>query len=202
MSIVKVTESLFPQHVSENLEKETYVVSKEEVVMFLETIIEGTSDFLRQVKSKHRNVVVFRDLKANFIVAAVLEYNVNEEEDGQDNYNYYWTFNEEDVNADPENTKVYEANSNQIQTMIMMRVKERSYVMPAELVLYLEGKVLVGLLDLVNSLSGNVTDAESVSVEHEGFFRITIELEEGKIYKSFIPDGPIKTLIKDDASTM
>ena len=201
MSIVKVTESLFPQHVSENLEKETYVVSKEEVVMFLETIIEGTSDFLREVKSKHRNAVVFRDLKANFIVAAVLEYNVNEEEDGQDNYNYFWTFNEDDITSDPD-TKVYEANSNQIQTMIMMRVKERSYVMPAELVLYLEGKVLVGLLDLTNSLSGNVTDTEPVSIEHDGFFKITIALEDGQIFKSFIPDGPIKTLIKDDASTM
>ena len=115
-SIVKVTESLFPQSVSENLEKEGYVVTPEEVVMFLETIIEGTSDFLRQVKSKHRNaVVVFRDLKANFITAAVLEYNENEEEDGQDNYNYFWTLNEADVTGADVETKIYEANSNQIQ---------------------------------------------------------------------------------------
>lgn len=199
MSIVKVTESMFPQQVSDNIGNDTYVVSNDEVVMFLENIIEGTSDFLRQVKSKHRNAVVFKDLKANFIVAAILEYNVNEEEDGQDNYNYFWTFNEKDITED---TVVYDANSNQLQAMIIKRVNERSYVLPHDLVVYLEGKILVGLADLVNSLSGQVTETESITIEHDGYFQITIALEDGEVYKSFIPDGPIKTLIKDDASTM
>ena len=201
MSTVKVAESLFPQNVAEHIEKEGYIVSAEEIVMFLETIIEGTSDFLRQVKSKHRNAVVFKDLKGSFIAAAILEYNVNEEEDGQDNYNYFWTFNEEDVTSDPE-TKIYEGTSNQTMTMVMTRTKERSYVMPVELVLYLECKVLTGLADLTNMLAADVTDVEPISIEHEGFFKITLALEDGVLFKSFIPDGPIKTLIKNDAMTM
>ena len=194
---MKLSESSFAQKTVEVFKAEGYEVGDNEILIFLEAIIEGASDYLRIVKNKQKNAVVFKDLKSNFIMAAVLEYNVNEEdEDAQDNYNYYWTFDKNDID---ENTNVYENTQTQVQALVNKRMHDKAYTVTEVLMAYIEGKILGMLVDFCDSLA---VESDTVVVSHEGFFEITIGVENGRIVKAMVPDGPMKVLIKDDASTV
>jgi hypothetical protein len=50
-------------------------------------------------------------------------------------------------------------------------------------------------------LEANAKDGEEFTVEHEGYFLATAAVEDGVVEKSFLPDGAMKRLIKDDAAT-
>ena len=46
----------------------------------------------------------------------------------------------------------------------------------------------------------NAKEGELFELEDEGYFLATVGVEDGIIVKSLLPDGPMKTLIKDDAT--
>ena len=47
----------------------------------------------------------------------------------------------------------------------------------------------------------NAKDGDEFTVEHEGYFLASSAVEDGVVEKSFLPDGAMKRLIKDDAAT-
>ena len=53
---------------------------------------------------------------------------------------------------------------------------------------------------LSDYLSANASPDEEFIISHEGFFTASAVVENGEIVKSLLPDGPMKTLIKDDAT--
>lgn len=170
----------------------------EHIKVGLETILESTSDFLRITKSKSspKTALVYNDKKGNMIVAAVVEYNENESEEGQDNYNYYWTFDKEDITGD--DVKLYEGNQSQVQTMFINCCSERHYLdLNAPAVTSMTTHIL-GLIS--DYLTENAKEGEEIKLVHEGYFTASAVVEDGEIVKSFLPEGPMKVLIKDDVT--
>ena len=50
-------------------------------------------------------------------------------------------------------------------------------------------------------LETNAKEGTEFEIEHEGYFLATSAVEDGIVEKSFLPDGAMKRLIKDDAAT-
>lgn len=166
------------------------------VQVAMEIILEGASDLLRVTKSKQKTALLFNDQKGNMIAAAVVDYHENENEEGQDNYNYYWTFDKKDV--EDEDVKRYEANQSQFQALLIQGCAERHGFELTEGLVSTMTSVMVSMLS--DYLSENAKEGEEFKVTHEGYFTASSAVEDGEIVKSLIPDGPMKTLIKDDVT--
>ena len=152
-----------------------------DVTRIVETVVAGTTDFLAMTKSKEEGTaLVFENIKGDVIIAAVVEYNDNEDGEGQGNWNYYWTFDVKDL----EGKRRYQISSTQVHTIIAKRGYELYRIRFATPTLITEYSVIFASL-MREFLETNAKDGEEFSVEHE----------------SFLPDGAMKRLIKDDAAT-
>lgn len=168
-----------------------------DVTRIVETVVAGTTDFLAMTKSKEEGTaLVFENIKGDVIVAAVVEYNDNEDGEGQGNWNYYWTFDVKDL----EGKRRYQISSTQVHTVIAKRGYELYRIRFATPTLITEYSVIFASL-MREFLETNAKDGEEFSVEHEGYFLATSAVEDGVVEKSFLPDGAMKRLIKDDAAT-
>ena len=188
---MKLRESMFLENVSQVLSSDGYRLDSNLVADVVEAIVESSSDFLRMTKSKNKTALVYKDLKGNFIVAAVVGYNENEEE-GQDNYNYFWTFDEKDI----EDANTYNSTEARVQSLFATRLQQTHGLKANNnnIALLVE-KILINLVAYIEE---NARDGEEFTLEDEGYFVATVGIEDGVIVKSFLPDGPMKTLIKDD----
>ena len=168
-----------------------------DVTRIVETVVAGTTDFLAMTKSKEEGTaLVFENIKGDVIIAAVVEYNDNEDGEGQGNWNYYWTFDVKDL----EGKRRYQISSTQVHTIIAKRGYELYRIRFATPTLITEYSVIFASL-MREFLETNAKDGEEFSVEHEGYFLATSAVEDGVVEKSFLPDGAMKRLIKDDAAT-
>jgi hypothetical protein len=168
-----------------------------DVVRVIETVVAGTTDFLAMVKTKEDGgVLVFENIKGEMIMAAVVEYNDNADGDGQGNWNYYWTFNPKDI----EGKRRYQISATQVHTIIAKRGYELCRIRFATPNLITDYSVLFATL-MREFLEANAKDGEEFTVEHDGYFLATAAVEDGVVEKSFLPDGAMKRLIKDDAAT-
>lgn len=168
-----------------------------DVTRIVETVVAGTTDFLAMTKSKEEGTaLVFENIKGDVIVAAVVEYNDNEDGEGQGNWNYYWTFDAKDL----EGKRRYQISSTQVHTVIAKRGYELYRIRFATPTLITEYSVIFASL-MREFLETNAKDGEEFVVEHEGYFLATSAVEDGVVEKSFLPDGAMKRLIKDDAAT-
>ena len=123
-------------------------------------------------------------------------YNKNEEEEGQDNWNYYWTFDK----ADLEDAVVYLTSQTQTHADFNRRaaaMHKMTFTVPGSL----PRMIMLAASTVSDYLEQNAKVGEKISVEHDGFFVAEAEVENDIIYKSFLPDGAMKVLIKDDAAT-
>ncbi len=173
------------------------LLDERDVSIICQTILLGTSDFLRIVKNKNAGAaVVFDNAKGEMILAAVVKYNDNDTGEGSGNWNYFFTFDKKDI----EGMTTYSVNSTQLQSAFNDRAFE-SYnaSFPTTIVLSQYAVLFASLLS--EFLEANASDSEEFTVEHEGFFVATSAVEDGVVVKSMIPDGALKRLIKDDAAT-
>lgn len=168
-----------------------------DVLRVVETVVSGTTDFLALVKTKEEGAVLtFNNIKGDMVMAAVVEYNDNEDGEGQGNWNYYWTFNPKDI----EGKKRYDVSATQVHTVIAKRGYEMFRIRFANPGLITDYSVLFASL-MREFLETNAKDGQEFTVEHEGYFLATAAVEDGVVEKAFLPDGSMKRLIKDDAAT-
>lgn len=168
-------------------------ISAEPVYVALQSMIEGASVVLKEVKKKDKTAVVISDMKGNFILAGVTEYTKNEEE-GQDNWNYYWTFDKEDV----KDAVCHDANEANIQTRMAQAMARHKVDINKSMVALTISTIARGLSDYLDE---NAKEGETFEIEYEDVFIATSEIDGGVIVKSLIPGGKMKKLIKDDAAT-
>lgn len=194
----KLIESTIPENYAVSLKGQVGLeCSNEEAVHFVEVVVAAVSDFLAIVKSKtDKTALLIEDLKGNMIMGAVVEFNKNEEEDAQDNWNYYWTFDPEDV----KDAKTYSVSQSNVQAMFIKKAASMYHMSINN-----QGAItrMVGLVAAVISdyLDQNAKTGEDITIEHEGYFEASATVENDVIIKSFLPSGEMKTIIKDDAAT-
>lgn len=168
-----------------------------DVIRVIETTVAGTTDFLSIVKNKEQGVaLVFNNVKKEMVMAAVVEYNDNADGEGQGNWNYYFTFDPEDI----KDKKLYDLDSSQIHSIIAKRGFEHCrmrYATPS----LITGYAIIFATLIREFLETNAKEGEEFKVEHEGYFLATSTVEDGVVEKSLLPGGAMKKIIKDDAVT-
>lgn len=195
---MKLIESTIPQNFAMSLKGQIGTeCDNEEAVKFIEVVVAGASDFLAITKTKDaKTALLIEDLKGNLIAAAVVEYQENEEEDAQGNWNYYWTFDPEDV----KDAKTYNVSQAQVQSLFIKRAASMHHMKINNQSTIARMVALVGSV-ISDYLDQNAKAGEVVEIEHEGFFEAKAQVEGDVVIKSFLPAGEMKTIIKDDAAT-
>lgn len=168
-----------------------------DVIRITETIIAGTSDFLKQVKAKDAPVALtFDNVKGEMVMAAIVEYNDNKDGDNQGNWNYYFTFDTKDI----EGARCYSISLQQVHSVIARRGYELCRIRFATPNLITDYSVIFATL-LRELLETNATEGEKFSIVHEGYFLASSRVEDGIVEKELLPEGAMKGLIKDDEAT-
>lgn len=196
---MKLGETSLPQQFA--TEYETTVgphVIPEDVITAFKAVHAATADFLADVKRKNQKVCLnFVDAANNFIMAAIVKYNKNEEE-GQDNWNYYFTFNEDDIKDVP---AVNRHNSN--ETPFHSKVTNRLYELGLRITdaTYISPLISMTAKSLSLFLDQNVKPGEEVILEEDGYFVASVKIEDDQPVKSLIPGSDMKIIIKQDDAT-
>lgn len=194
---MKLTESTMIENFIVEAKALGVLLEPTDVVRIMDAMIAGTTDFLALVKTKEDGAVLtFDNVKGEMIMAAVVEYNENEDGEGQANWNYYFTFDPKDI----EGKKRYSISATQVHTVIAKRSYELyriRYPFPSLITDY---AITMAKL-LRETLETNAKVGEEFVIEHEGYFLATSVVEDGIVEKSLLPDGAMKRIIKDDAAT-
>jgi len=170
-------------------------IPEEYVDKVIKTAIMAIADYARVLKSKEKPVaVVIDDLKGNVLLAAVVRYHEGEG-DMPGNWSFEWTFYEDDI-KDCARFSVSEVKCHQFFIDRAKSAFRMTYSSPSY--------IYLGCQEFANSLiewlDTNAKENEEVEVEMDGYFKASVVVENGKKIMSFVPDGAIKRLIKDDAA--
>lgn len=191
---MKLMESTLVQNFILGAKAVGLLIDENDVKNLCQAYVASAADFLQLVKTKEGKVALtFDDLKGNFILGAVVEFTPNDEEAMPGNWNYYWTFNKEDI----QDATIYQITSNNVATVI----KKRAYDDSGAVFNSLEFISQLGIMfasQLSDFLDANAKEGEDFEIEHEGYFKASVSVENGEKIKSLIPDGAMKRLIKDD----
>lgn len=199
---MKFEETSIPQTLSVHESGKGYNVDPNEVHFLVKTYIAGISDFIALVKTTaHPAAVSVQDLKGNFIFAAIISYNEaeNEDEAASGNWNYVFTFNSEDV---PEDAVVYQISTAQVADTISKRGFDLCRLT------FTEAQFCAELaIDTFNSIKNFLdqnapsVEGEKFSIELDGYFEASVEIENGEKVFSILPKGEMKSLIKKDSAS-
>lgn len=200
-NITKVEQSSVPQSFGVMCGTIGWDVAAEDSLWLFKTVVAGITDYVNLVKTKSSpSVVLVQDLKGNKIIFACVEYVQADDadEDATGSWVYYWSWNTSDI---PENATIYTVDQEQVQKVILQRgydlckmvVPSLSYI--SQLTAYMFS-IIHDSLD-----QQAVEDGGTWTLELDGFFEATVEVQNGEKVYSFEPKGEIKMLIKDDASS-
>lgn len=173
------------------------IVEEDQVFDMYQAIFEAVADFMREVKKKNaKTALVFSDTANNFILAAVVEYNKNANEDGQDNWNYYFTFDENDIK---DATNKHDINETAFHIKLSKRLLD--HTLRCTEATFISPMLSLAASCLSTFLEQNAKPGEETTLEEEGYFLASVTVEDDEIVKALLPDGAMKSLIKDDAAT-
>ncbi len=194
---MKLMETSIPENFITEAKALGMIVESEDVKRFVEILVAGMTDAMAIVKTKDQpTALVITDLKKEPVLSAIVEYNDNEEGEGQGNWNYYWSFD----SADLDGVRQYDVYDPQMLVVLnkrafeMYRCKFPTADTPAKF-----ATIFANLISEL--LQVNAKEKEEFIVEHEGYFVANATVEDGKVVKGFLPDGAMKRIIKDDAAT-
>ena len=175
-----------------------YDIAWEHTDKILDIVVTGVTECLSDIKSKDYPVVfMFKEGEKNFIAAAIIEYYENEDDATKPgNWNYTWTFNEEDV---PENAMIKDPYDTKL-TSYFRTYGLSKYSMEFDKAEYL-GDCSVYLFKVIKKwLEDNVNEGEENGVKIDGLIQFRVASENGEKIMAIEADGEIKQLIKDDAA--
>ena len=159
----------------------------------------------KRKKMSEDNPVVFelQDVAGKFKFAAIVQYHENQSNpDDPGNWSLEFTLDENDVTEleEEENKKVTkllfsEAFRNDFCDVVrdigFIRFTELSFVYPTALL------VVNSLLQVIDR---EAVDGETVEIDYPNYFKVTIEVVDGKKEFSITPSGYLKAIIKDDTA--
>lgn len=192
----RTIEEVMPNEYNRVLSLRHLFLDQEIISDMMKVPVHAISKFLGLKKNRDDNGtgLVVRDDKGNFIVAGIVRYHKPEREDQAGNWSYEFTFNEEDT-KDAHNYLVTDGS--------FMEVLQRTATNHSLVITDMEfafDLVLGFFTALKNLLDENVTPAEEVELESEGFFVATAAVEGDEKLFAIVPSGEMKRLIKDDST--
>lgn len=174
-----------------------YDVDKSTAPMILDIAVTGTTEILADCKNKDIPVaVVFDKPNGDFIAAAVVQYFPNEDKSNPGNWNYSWTFNENDL---ADNSKKFTPFDSKLSCFYVGAASSK-YGLAAKQPSMI-AQTMNYIIQLIKKwLDENASEKEEQGVKLDNIIQFRVAIENGEKVFSAEPDGEIKQLIKDDAS--
>ena len=196
--ITKLYETTLPSNYSKVLfEEKNFDLAPEHLDKIFDTLFTGTSELLKHCESTEKPVaVIFRDVKQAVVAAAIVRYFPNEDESKQGNWDYSWTFYENDI---PEKALKIEFSSPDTHTYYRSVAGEK-YGMAFKDVSCLVNCLICSLEQTKKWLDENAVEGKVIGVEVDGIFKGLVSIEGGEKVFAIEPDGEIKNIIKSDAA--
>lgn len=163
----------------------------------LNVLVMGTTNALAQLKSKDWPVAfVFRKPNEDFIACAIVQFFPNEDPKKPGNWNYSWSFYEDDL---PKNANVKTIYDGPMLTFFKSASVNKYKYELKEPQYY--GDILCYILMTVKKwLDENATEGEEQGVKIDGVIQFRVAIENGEKVFSAEPEGEIKQIIKDDSA--
>lgn len=168
----------------------------ENVPTIFDTLVVGMARFLAMIKNKSVGscAVAMRDLKGNFLMAAIARYFPASEEGMPGNWTMELTFDEEDIK---DVNDVKDGGSLPFHTALDKVLYDTHKAHFAnEGIVY--DTTTLAVQSLINWLDKNASETEVVEVEYPGYFVASVAVEKGKKVFSIVPDGSVTRFVKDD----
>ena len=199
MAMTKLQESVIPQRYVVGLCDELcYDFDQEHVYKILDSLVTGVSNCLSDIKSKDYPVAFeFREPNKTFICAALVQYFPNEDDATKPgNWNYSWTFNEDDV---PKNARVCQPYDPQLFCYFRAAAHTK-FGMIFEKLEFMGDMFRYLLTTIKQWLDENAAEGEVMGIELDDVIQFRVAIEDGEKVMSIEPSGEVKQLIKDDAA--
>lgn len=196
MAEFKFKETGIPTQYGESLKDFGLSFEPSNVPYMFDILITSMSDFLGLTKNKtNKTSLAIKDLKGNLLLAGIVAYHPNEDEEMPGNWSYEMTFNEDDI----KDTNIYLASDPQFKT-VYGRVAYDLHGIEIPNAMHLQPLMNSTASTLKDWLDANAKEGEEVSVTLAGYFVASVEIEKGEKVFSIVPDGAMKRLIKDDSA--
>lgn len=160
-------------------------------------LVTATTEALNDLKNMTTPVAMrYQKPNKDFICAAIVQYFPNKDDETKPgNWNYSWTFNEEDV---PENSRIVTPYDSELISYFRGTSISKYGFNAKESVYY--GDISIYILQQVKKwLDDNALESEENGVSLDGVIQFRVAVENGEKVFSAEPDGEIKQIIKDDA---
>lgn len=192
----KLQETQIPVNFSQVAQAMNFGIDPTEVGVIYDTTIQAISEYLGQVKSmESKTALAIKDTKGNLILAGMVAYHENENEDLPGNWSFEFTFDEADLegcdiklSTEPYFQRVF---SNTMYNLFGFELTDIMTLQPC-----VEESINV----LKKWLDTNAKEGEKVSVEEPGYFVASVVVENGEKIFAIVPDGSMKRCIKDDSA--
>ena len=189
----------FINNVVEDMKTRNWIYTASSTVAQFKTTVAAITNFLGMFKSKSKRVAVkLDDSKGNLIVGAIVSYTESDDPSIPGNWDYVWTFDKKDLDPTEESDiLVYSIADEGVKQTIAKRAwddEHMTYCSEEHIT-----STNIRLFELLfEYLDQNAKEGEPFEVVLDGYFTTSVEVIDGEKVKSFIPDGAMKRLIKDD----
>ena len=198
-NVLTLDQTPIPQNYRTICETIGWEVTPEDCIHWAKTIVAGVSDALGQHKDKNAPVViVIQDLKGNKIIYACVKYiKAEDDEAAEGNWTYYWSW---DVSSIPEDAIIHTLDQDKVREIVSRRGHDICRITLTDMTFV--SQLSIFFFNLLHDYLDHqaVEEAQTFTVELEGYFEASVEVINGKKNYSFLPKGEMKTLIKDDSA--
>ena len=179
-------------------QKENIIWEAINVNPFYSGLFAAMGEFLSiQKNTEKKSALVIKNIKGDFLMAAIISYHVTEEETSEettpDNWYLAFTTFEEDI-KDIE--CVYSSNDLSFQTVLSTCLHSLygiRFVFPQ----YIHTLIVTAIESLINWLDANAKADEVTEIECEGYFVASVAVEGDEKVIAITPSGELKKLIKE-----
>ncbi len=197
MAIMNFADTNIPENYSKALFNEaTWDLTEAQSVAMADVYVTGVSNLLKDLKSKEMpTAFIFDEPNGNFIIAAIVRFIPNENEEMPGHWNYVWTFNKEDIPAGSKEIRPKDADIQIYFRVIAAQKYTFGFKTPAACVdcgNFLFKHIRKWLVD-------NAKADEEIGVTLDGIFQARAAVEDNEVVLSFEVIGETKAIIKSDA---
>lgn len=197
--MLKLMETTLPSNYASAMYNEKgYDAGQEHTPMVADILFSGVTACLADIKKKeHPTAFVFENNDGSFIAGAIVEFVANADDKNKPgSWNYYWTWDKNDVPANARITRITDSQVSQY----FRGIGGSKYGMNFRDLAAINETLRFFLVQLDKWLDENASETEEVGIELDGVFQSRVVVEDGVKVKSIEVDGEIKKMIKDDSA--
>lgn len=199
MAKKNLMETAIPDTYSTNMKDAGYIWPAEDTGLVMDSTIIAMARVLSIVKNKNDGscAVVIRDLKGNFVMAAISKYHAPVEEGQSGNWTLELSFNSDDIN---DIAVIVDSNSHNFSRTFKNMMWELHHADVTRLE-YAYDLSSIAVKSILQYLDANLEKEGDgiLEVEVPGIFTASVAIEDGQKVYAIVPSGAVTRIVKDDS---